>query len=557
MVTSRRDALKLGLAGAGGLALPWPAVAEVEDSACPPAASAWRPGIEGQRRADLGNGRYLNPVLSGDRPDPNILKDGEDYYATFSSFLYYPAVVVWHSRDLVNWTPIAPALEEPLGSVWALDIAKHDGRYFIYIPIFNAEAPAFRNAGIPCRIFVVHAASMHGPWSAPVDLDIKGYIDPGHAVGEDGKRYLFLNGGARVRLSDDGLRRDGPVEQVYDGWPIPPDWAIEATALEGPKILRKDGWFYLFSGEGGTAGPPTSHMVIVARARSINGPWENCPHNPIVHTATRDEPWWSRGHATPVQGPAGDWWLAYHGYENGFRTLGRQMLLEPISWSEDGWPRARGGDLGRPLVMPGGVGPGAALPQPHGVALSGGFSAADLGTRCAFYRPEVGYRDRARFEAGSLILRAQGTGPADSSPLAFIVGERSYAFTIDIALEEGAQAGLLLFYDDKLFCGVGANQTALHAYKLGKEQGYPSPGPAVGAMLSLRVVNDENVASFFIRSGSGPWRRVISYEVSGYNHNMGDGFMSLRPAIFVAGAGRARFGGPVFEGRGLGALGDG
>jgi beta-xylosidase len=548
MVTSRREALALGLAGAGGLALPRAAAADTNESrgGSPASSSPWRPGIEGQRRADLGDGRYLNPIVSGDRPDPNILKDGDDYYATFSSFLYYPAVVVWHSRDLVSWTPIGPALNRPLGSVWALDIAKHDGRYFIYIPIFNAEAPEFRNPGIPCKIFVVHAPSMHGPWSTPVDMDIKGYIDPGHAVGEDGRRYLFLNGGARVRLSDDGLRRDGAVEQVYGGWPIPEDWIFEAPALEGPKLLRKDGWFYLFSGEGGTAGPPTSHMVIVARARSIHGPWENCPHNPIVRTRSKDEPWWSRGHATPVQGPAGDWWLAYHGYENGFRTLGRQMLLDPIVWTEDGWPRARGGDLGSPLAKPRGGGP-------HGIALSGGFGPADLGTRCAFYGPRADYLDRARFEGAGLILQGQGSGPADSSPLAFIAGERAYEFTVDIALEEGAQAGLLLFYDDALFCGVGAQADTLHAYKLGRKQGYPPPGPAVGPRLSLRVVNDENVASFFIRSGSQPWRKIVSYEVSGYNHNMADGFMSLRPAIFASGAGRARFDAVLFEARPAGA----
>ncbi|HEY0313563.1 MAG TPA: family 43 glycosylhydrolase [Allosphingosinicella sp.] len=333
-------------------------------------------------------------------------------------------------------------------------------------------------------------------------------------------------------------------EQVYGGWPIPPEWPIEAPALEGPKLLRKDGWFYMFSGEGGTAGPPTSHMVVVARSRSIHGPWENCPHNPIVRTSSPQEPWWSRGHATPVQGPGGQLWLAYHGYENGFRTLGRQMLLDPIVWTEDGWPRARGGDLERPMHKP-----RAVAPSGHGLALSGDFSRADLGPRCAFYGPKGSYLDRARFEHGSLILRGQGKGPAESSPLGFIAGDRSYSFSVDIALEEGAQAGLLLFYNDLLFCGVGAEHDRLRAYKLGREQGYPARGPPVGRRLSLRVDNEENVASFFIRAGAEPWRRVVSYEVSGYNHNMGDGFMSLRPAIFAAGAGQARFRSVAFTAR--------
>ncbi len=65
-------------------------------------------GIEGQRQPDLGNGQYLNPVLAGDHPDPNVLKDGDDYYMSYSSFDYYPGIVIWHSRDLVNWSPVGP-----------------------------------------------------------------------------------------------------------------------------------------------------------------------------------------------------------------------------------------------------------------------------------------------------------------------------------------------------------------------------------------------------------------------------------------------------------------
>ena len=102
----------------------------------PHARSAPKPavGIEGQRRADLGNGTYLNPIVAGDHPDPTVLKDGDDYYMTFSSFFSYPGVIIWHSRDLVNWAPVGPALTKPIGTVWAMDLVKHKGRYFIYIP---------------------------------------------------------------------------------------------------------------------------------------------------------------------------------------------------------------------------------------------------------------------------------------------------------------------------------------------------------------------------------------------------------------------------------------
>ena len=94
---------------------------------------------------------------------------------------------------------------------------------------------------------------MAGPWSEPVDLGIRGRIDPGHVVGEDGERYLFLSAGYRVRLTPDGLATAGPVEKVYDGWKYPDDWVTEAYALEGPKMLRRGDWFYMVSAVGGTA----------------------------------------------------------------------------------------------------------------------------------------------------------------------------------------------------------------------------------------------------------------------------------------------------------------
>ena len=94
----------------------------------------WARGFEGQRRADLGNGTFLNPVFAGDHPDPSIIRDGDDYYLTFSSFDAYPGLVIWHSRDLINWQPVTAALKAPIGSVWAPGLAKHGGRFYCYIP---------------------------------------------------------------------------------------------------------------------------------------------------------------------------------------------------------------------------------------------------------------------------------------------------------------------------------------------------------------------------------------------------------------------------------------
>ena len=202
------------------------ATAALPAQAASPRPTAWAKGPEGQRKADLGNGTFLNPILAGDHPDPSILRDGADYYMTFSTFDAYPGLVIWRSRDLVNWTPVTAALKTNIGSVWAPELIKHQGRFYIYIP---ARFPDRRST------YVITADRIEGPWSEPVDLDLPKHIDPGHAVGEDGARYLFLSGGDRVRLSDDGLSTVGTVEHVYDPWRYPVEWDVEGFAPEGPK----------------------------------------------------------------------------------------------------------------------------------------------------------------------------------------------------------------------------------------------------------------------------------------------------------------------------------
>jgi len=171
-------------------------------------ASKYRRGFDDQRIPDQGNGTYLNPLMAGDHPDPTIVRDGKDYYMTFSTFDSYPGLVVWHSADLINWRPLTAALTKNLGSVWAPDISKHGGRFFIY---FTVKAT-------PNAQYVVWADKAEGPWSEPVSLGLPDHIDPGHAVGEDGSRWLFLSGGDRIRLAEDGLSTVGAVEHVYDPW---------------------------------------------------------------------------------------------------------------------------------------------------------------------------------------------------------------------------------------------------------------------------------------------------------------------------------------------------
>lgn len=482
---------------------------------------------------------FTNPILPGDRPDPAIITVGDEYWMTYSSFEAAPGLLLYRSTDLVNWAYVTAALPNPIGNTFAVDIAEHGGRFFIYIPFIPTPWSELTDASI----FVIHAPSMAGPWSEPIDLGIRGAIDPGHVVGEDGHRYLFISGIRRVRLSDDGLSTVGEIEHVYDGWRYPDEWVTEAYALEGPKLFRRGDWFYLVSAVGGTAGPPTGHMVIVARSRSVHGPWDNHPRNPIARTASVDEKWWSRGHATLVPGPGDDgWFMVSHGYENGFRTLGRQILLEPIRWHDDGWPDAGGTDIGGKLPAP-----AAAEPQSRASGFDDDFSALRLGERWSFHAPSPGELDRLTAGAG-LVMTAKGAGPGDSSPLAMLTGDHSYEIEVDVEIEAGeVEAGLLLFFNDRLFCGMGIDGTRMQSYAGGVRTHWREPAPS-SRRLRLRLRNDEHIVTGWYRVPGGEWvRHGVRYETSGYHANtMGD-LLSLRPALYACGDGSARFRNAVYR----------
>jgi xylan 1,4-beta-xylosidase len=216
---------------------------------------------QNQPEAMAGKKTYQNPIFGGDYPDPSLLREGKDYYIVHSSFDYYPGLTIWHSQDLINWTPLTNALQKYVGDVWAPDLVKYGNKYYIYFPANKTN-------------FVVSADNIGGPWSEPVDLKI-GNIDPGHVTDDKGGRYLYFSNGDYIGLSQDGLQTVEEVKHAYDGWGIPREWSIECFCMEGPKLFKKGDYYYLTVAEGGTAGPSTSHMVISARSKTPFGPWEN------------------------------------------------------------------------------------------------------------------------------------------------------------------------------------------------------------------------------------------------------------------------------------------
>lgn len=465
-------------------------------------------------------GYYQNPVLGGDYPDPSVLRDGRDYYMTHSSFEYYPGLLVWHSTDLVHWERIAYALTEHVGSVWAPDLIKYKDRYYIYFPANRTN-------------WVVTAPSPKGPWSAPVDLKLHGFIDPGHVVGKDGKRYLYLSGGSLVQLAEDGLSVVGEPQPGYKGWQFPKEWSTECFCLESPKSTVKDGYFYQTVAEGGTAGPATSHMVVSGRALSPQGPWENSPYNPIVHTKDRTERWWSQGHGTLVDDINGNWWIMYHSYEKGFQTLGRQTLMLPIEWTKDHWFR-----------VPPGVSSSSSLRLPAGPAgvagdgLSDDFSAQQLGLQWQSFKQEPS--KRITLKDGKLQLQAEGKQFENSAPLLINPGDRKYEIQVAYTLDPGVTAGLTLFYNELGNMRISADTGQFTVFN--QKARKISMKNSLGTHGYLRILNDENEVSFYYSANGKAWTRVErTIDASGFNHNVFGGFMSLRAGLFVYGEGKATF----------------
>lgn len=403
-------------------------------------------------------------VFPGDYPDPSIMREGNDFYMTHSSFHYYPGLLVWHSTDLENWEPISRAVGSQEYSIFAPEICKVGKKYYIYYPSSSGDN------------FVVMADNPAGPWSEPVKIDVTG-IDPGHVYAEDGKQYLYTNNGYAIELTEDGLAAADENIKYYDGWEYPDEWETEGMFLESPKLFKKDGYYYIVTAEGGTAGPPTSHMCVVARSKSALGPWENSPYNPLVHTYSADEEWWSKGHGTIFDDAEGNWYIAYHSYRKDYHTLGRSTIIESITWTEDGWPK---------------------LATEENTFAEDEEGSAQFDALRDFSNPIMWAKWEPGFEGADLWT--------------ITAVDRSYEITAEYEVQEGGKAGLYLFYSENAFFGV--QDTASHFY--------------------LRIRNDKNVATAEKSLDGTNWETVEKgVDVSGYHHNNHNGFLALRPSIML------------------------
>jgi xylan 1,4-beta-xylosidase len=302
-------------------------------------------------------GTYVNPVVPGDNPDPSVIRVGADYWATATSSEWAPEFSILHSRDLINWDiqgavfPTRPAWSD--GNYWAPEIAEDKGRYYVYYVGHKKNGPL-------C-VAVATAPRATGPYTdhGPLVCQDAGSIDAFHVRDESGRRYLIWkeDGNSRnqptpiwaQQLTEDGTRLTGAARQL-----IRNDAPWEAQLVEGPAIVRRNGWFYLFYSGNACCGRECHYALGVARSRRLLGPWEKNPTNPIL-AGNRD--WKCPGHGTVVSDARGRTWLMYHAYNaRDFVYVGREALLDEVTWGSDGWPKINNGQ-----------GPGTQADAPYNV----------------------------------------------------------------------------------------------------------------------------------------------------------------------------------------------
>lgn len=420
------------------------------DSLAPP-PPAWSP--------DLGDGSFANPVLHADYPDPDVVRVGDEYWMTASSFGQAPGLPILHSRDLVNWTLAGHALPRLVpedtydvpqhgNGVWAPALRHHDGRFWIYYP-----DPDF-------GIYVTTAVDPRGEWSRPVlVVPGRGLIDPCPLWDDDGSVWLvhawarsragFNNVLTLRRLTPDGLSpADDGGAVIVDGNRLP-----GYTTLEGPKLSKRGAEYLVFAAAGGVS----TGWQSVFRARDIHGPYEarivldqgrsavNGPHQGA----------W-------VDTPSGeDWFL--HFQDAG--AAGRIVHLEPMAWSEDGWPvigwDPDGNGRGEPVARwrkP------ALAPQPAAVpASSDELEAGPLGLQWQWQaNPDPAWWSLSDVP-GSLRLFAQPLpeGATNLWPVASLLLQKPPAEAFEVTTEmtfpaerPGERAGLLVLGTDYAWVGV-------------------------------------------------------------------------------------------------------
>lgn len=511
-----------------------------------------------QETAQPAAGEYRNPILSGYYPDPSIARVGEDYYLINSSFTHFPGLPIFHSKDLVNWTQIANAIDRPgqmkfdgltvSRGVFAPDISYHDGVFYIV------------NTCVDCGgNFVITAKDVRGPWSDPTWFEFEG-IDPS-IFWEGDKAYIVNNGAPNEKPRYSGhraiwvqefdykqLRMVGERTQIVNGGV---DISKEPSWIEGPHVIKRGAHYFLIAAEGGTG---DNHSQVVFRADSVRGPFVPYPNNPILSQRSLDpkraNPVTSAGHAKFVQTQNGEWWatfLATRPYGPDLYNIGRETFLLPVSWAND-WPMILEPGKRIPFVEAKPKLP--AQPRPA-QPTNGDFSYVEEFDGDKLSMAWIGIRTPKQpvysLQAGALVVNS-GAALGDVKGVPGFVGRRQqhHVATVSTTLKhqpakDGERAGLAAVQNDKawLFFGVtrieGKPSIALYARENSDNETLIASAPFTGASTTLKISFDGGTAAFTYEAGGKTQSLKSGVDVTFLSTRKAGGFVGTVIGPYVSG----------------------
>ncbi len=417
-----------------------------------------------------------NPILPGFRPDPSICRVDDTYYVAVSTFEWYPGVEIHRSNDLVNWElasrPLNRAdLLDMRGNpdscgVWAPCLSFANGKLWLVYTDVKRFDGAFKDA----HNYITTCDTIDGEWTAPWYVNSSGF-DPSLFHDDDGRRW-FVNmqlnhrgsgtGGNPANDSFDGILLQewspengliGPVTNIYMG--------TERGLTEAPHLFKRNGYYYLTTAEGGTG---YDHAVTLARATSIEGPYDDHPDKHVITTAhAPDHPIQRSGHGQMVETPDGE---VYHTFLMGrpiagpdgtgrFCPLGRETGIERCVWKDDWLYLEDGGQLLRTEVP---APRNATIERKPRTAIRRDFADGALPTEFQWLRTP--YPERLfRIEKGAAVLTGRESWGSwfEQSFLARRQEDLSYdaetTLTFDPETYQQA-AGLFTYYNRFKFHGL-------------------------------------------------------------------------------------------------------
>lgn len=323
-----------------------------------------------------------NPILPGFNPDPCICRKGEDYYLAVSSFEWMPGIPVYHSRDLKNWELFTHILTDDTvdlrrlpsaKGIWApcLRYDEQDDRFYVVYGIMNSMNARYFDV----NNYLISAEDIKGPWSEPVYLHSAGF-DASFFHDDDGRKWIVsLEWETRAGYEKPGaicLAAYDPVLKKITGYPKR-IWrgGTDRGCIEAPHLTKRGEYYYIMCAEGGTG---YNHCVTMGRSKSIYGPYEKDPMNPIVTSApgesderkdpdhlklryfNPDSVLQKSGHGSYVETPAGEVYLVHltaRPFVPECRcTLGRETAIQKMVWTEDNWLRMADGSNLAKLEVP-------------------------------------------------------------------------------------------------------------------------------------------------------------------------------------------------------------